>query len=162
MHKLLTVMLFTITVSTFGQSAKKQFPSTWKSLSAIQAHWISLQRDSSGYLIYKPCNGSIPQIYIDSGFVTVYWQLDAPTKYSINKFTRLSGNKSFYINASDGQENREFTVEIKDAKRKLVLWTFGEFKWVMTPLEFKKNFRQIGNPCLTEMKPEKQFLPIEF
>lgn len=121
-----------------------------------------VERDSLGYLVYDPCDGGTPMITIDSGYITIYWQLDAPTKFVINKFTRLTGNRSFYINAAAEDGNMEFTVEIKNGKQKLVLWTFGDFKWVMTPLRFKNLFRQVNNPCPTEKKPEKQFLTVEF
>jgi len=149
MKNILTAILLFISISSFGQLK-------WKSINDIPKWWTMLQRDSIGYLIYHPCNGSTPKISIDKNNLIIYGQLDAPDTVTINKFTLETGNKSFSINASD------ITVEIKDAKRKLVLWTFGEYKWVMTPLEFKKDFRQINNPCPTEMKPEKQFLPIEF
>ncbi|MCF8298427.1 MAG: hypothetical protein K9J13_12845 [Saprospiraceae bacterium] len=138
------------------------FPATWTSLDAIQHKWIMLERDEKGYLVYVPCNGETPRIYIESGYVTVFWQLEAPSKFSIDKFTRLKGNKSFYVYATEKDWNMEFTAEIKDVKRKLVLWTFGDFKWVMTPIEFMNDFRQVKNPCPNEMKAEKQFLPVEY
>jgi hypothetical protein len=135
---------------------------TWTSLNDIPKKWTKLERDSIGYLLYKPCDGGTPVISIDSGYVTIYWQLDAPDKLPIEKFTRLKGNKAFYINAGNQNTRIDFTAEIKDSKQKLILWTFGDNKWIMTPFDNRNNFRFIDNPCPTEMKPEKQFLPIEY
>ena len=121
-----------------------------------------LQRDSTGYLVYKPCNGMTPMVTIDSGYITVYWQLDGPSKFRINKFVRTNNNKTFSINCKDEGGSMVFNIDIKDENKKLVLWTFAGDKWVMTPLKFKNKFRQADNPCPTEMKPEKPFLPVEF
>lgn len=155
MKSFLTTLLISASLVSFGQN-------TWKSLDDIPKKWIKVERDSLGYLVYDPCNGGAPIITIDSGYVTIYWQLDGPSKLVINKYTRLTGNRSFYINTADEGGNIEFTAVLKNDKLKLVLWTFGDFKWVMTPYENKEEFRQLKNPCPTEMKPEKQFLPVEF
>lgn len=155
MKRFLTTILISASLVSFGQT-------NWKSLDDIPKKWIMVERDSLGYLVYEPCNGETPIITIDSGYVTIYWQLDGSSKLVINKFTRLTGNRSFYINAADEGENMEFTAMLKNDKQKLVLWTFGDYKWVMTPYENKEEFRQVDNPCPTEMKPEKQFLPVEF
>jgi hypothetical protein len=135
---------------------------SWSSLNDIPKKWIKLERDSAGYLVYKPCDGGTPVISMDSGYVTIHWQLDAPDKLSIDKFTRLVGNKAFFIHAASHNTRIDFTAEIKDGKLKLILWTFGGNKWMMTPYDNRKNFRLIENPCPHEMKPEKQFLPIEY
>lgn len=153
MNRLLISLIMSASLTSFGQLA-------WKNLSDISKIWIKV--DSTGYLVYKPCNGSTPVITIDSGCVTIHWQLDGPSKLVINKFTRMTDNKSFYINAAEEGGNIEFTAEIKNAKQQLVLWTFGNNKWVMIPFEQKEKFRQVDNPCPTEMKHEKQFLPVEF
>ena len=148
-------ILSIVSMTIFGQSS-------WTNLEDIPKKWIKLERDSMGYLVYKPCNGGTPVISIDTGYVTIHWQLDAPEKLAIEKFTRLKGNKAFYINAGNQNSRFDFIAEIKDNKKSLILWTFGGNKWITTPFENKKNFRQIDNPCPTEMKPEKHFLPIEY
>jgi hypothetical protein len=155
MKSFLTTILISASIFSFGQA-------TWKSLDDIPKKWIMVERDSLGYLVYDPCNGGTPIITIDSVYVTIYWQLDVPSKLVINKFTRLAGNKSFYIDAVDERGNMEFTAILNNDQQKLVLWTFGDFKWVMTPYENKEEFRHVDNPCPTEMKPEKQFLPVKF
>lgn len=144
-----------ISLAIFGQK-------TWPNLNDIPKKWIKLERDSSGYLLYKPCNGGTPVITIDSGYVTIYWQLDAPEKLAIEKFTRLKGNNAFYINAANQNISIDFNAEIKDDKKELILWRFMDNKWIMTPFDNRERFRFIENPCPTEMKPEKQFLPIEY
>ena len=135
----LTIILMTIGLTSFGQT-------TWKSLEDIPKKWIKVERDSLDYLVYDPCNGGTPIIAIDSGYVTIYWQLDGPSKLVINKFTRLKGDRSFYISAADDGGNMEFSATIKNDKQKLFLWTFGDFKWVMTPYENKVKFRHVDNP----------------
>lgn len=155
MNRTLALLFVVSTLTSFGQTS-------WKSVNDIPRKWIMVERDSSGYLIYDPCNGGTPMITMDSGYITVFWQLDAPDKLVINKFTGQAGNRSFYINAVGGGRNMEFTAAIKDDKQYLVLWTFGGHKWVMVPFEWKDKLRQVDNPCHTQMKVEKQFLPVEF
>jgi hypothetical protein len=152
MNKLLIIFL-SISFSSFSQMR-------WKHLKDIPHTWVMVERDSAGYLVYKPCNGRTPLINIDGDSLGVYWQLEE-SKFFINKFA-LNGNESFSIRAADSRGTIEFIVEIKNAKQKLVLWTFGDYKWVMTPVELKDKFRQVNNPCPTEMKREKEFLPVEF
>ena len=155
MKKLLTLLLIAISLTSLSQT-------TWNSLRDIPRKWIMVERDSIGYLVYDPCDGGTPMISIDSGYVAVYWVLDAPRKLVVNKFTRLTGNRSFFIDAADEYGNIVFTATLKDEKQNLVLWTFDDFKWVMTPFENKDSFRLVDNPCPNEMKPEKQFLPVEY
>ncbi|MBX7225497.1 MAG: hypothetical protein K1X55_05670 [Chitinophagales bacterium] len=151
-------ILFVFIIFSFQAYAQ----SGWHSLNEIPKNWTMVERDSLGYLVYNPCNGNTPKITIDSGYITIFWQLDAPTKLSIDKFAIIIGNKSFYINTYDDGESTEFTASLKDNQQQLVLWTFGDFKWVMIPAELENSFRTIDNPCPNEMKQEKSFLPLEF
>jgi hypothetical protein len=155
MKKLLTVLLIVVSLTSLSQT-------TWKTVRDIPKKWIMVERDSIGYLIYDPCNGETPMISIDSGYVTVYWRLDAPRKLVINKYIKSKEQQSFFIDAADEFGNVVFTAIMKDNKQNLVLWSFDDHKWVMTPLENKKSFRHVDNPCPTVMKPEKKFLPVEF
>ena len=155
MTRIFVVLLIIMSMNSVAQK-------TWESLDEIKIKWIKVERDSLGYLVYEPCNGETPMIIIDSEYLKIHWQLEDPRKLAIKKITRLTGSSSFYISASDKYGNMEFTAIMKDGKQKLVLWTFGEIKWVMTPYENKNMFRQIDNPCPTERKPEIQFLPIEY
>ena len=135
--------------------------------SRLPHKWIKCQRDSAGYPIYSPCNGGTPRIYIEKNYLTVYWQVDGPSKYSIQKFVADSNNKSFHfyvtLEGDTSHFSSVFDVEVKDPKRHLYLWK-GDYgmRWVMTPVEYKDKFRQVDNPCPVDMKPEKQFLPVEF
>jgi len=119
MKRFLTTILISASLVSFGQT-------NWKSLDDIPKKWIMVERDSLGYLVYAPCNGETPIITIDSGYVTIYWQLDGPSKLVINTFTRLTGNRSFYINAADEGGNMEFTARLNSGKRKLVICNFGD------------------------------------
>ena len=151
------VIFFFMLISTFATAQ-----TDWKALGEIQQEWTLVERDSLGYLVYYPCNGNTPRITIDSGYITIFWQLEAPARLAIDTFSRLKGNTSFYINAYDDVESIEFTASLKDEQQQLVLWTFGDFKWVMIPTELENRFRTIDNPCPNQMKPEKSFLPVEF
>ena len=119
-----------------------QAQSSWKNVDNIPKSWGMLERDSIGYVVYNPCNGGTPRITLDSGFVTVYWQLDAPSKLHINKFTLQDGNRSFNIIASNEEENMEFNATTKNESPLLVLWQFGDYKWVMTDNEYKTRTSQ--------------------
>lgn len=164
MKNFLTVILLITSLSSYGQMK-------WKSVDDVPKQWITLERDSVGYLIYKPCDGSTARMTIDSTYITVYWQLDAPDKLLIDKFTTGADNKSFYIHATYDNCKIDFNVKIVDIKRKLVLWKFKfncnneggfEEKWLMTSTEFTDKFRLIDNPCGSIKIAEKYFLPIEF
>jgi hypothetical protein len=158
MRSLLPLLPLLLTLLSLALQAQ----SSWKSVDDIPKRWGILERDSSGYIIYNPCNGGTPRITLDSGVVTVYWQLDAPSKLHITKFTLQDGKRSFNISANNEDEKMEFNATIKKETPLLVLWQFGDYKWVMTDDEHKANFRIVDNPCPTEMKREKQFLPVEF
>jgi len=155
MDKILTMALVLFTLTSFAQTTRN-------GLDKIPKKWILLEKDSIGYLVYDPCNGDTPMIVIDNNYVTIYWQIDAPSKYAIMKFTSQSGNKKFLIDASNESGSIAFSVVIKDGKQKINLWTFQDIKWVMTPFDNRNNFRQVNNPCPAEMKSEKEFLPVEF
>lgn len=134
----------------------------WKVVKDIPQTWIKLELDSAGYIVYKPCDGNTPMITIHKGHITVYWALDGPSRYSINKYTASTNKKTFSIDCKNEAGSDVFNIDIKDEKKKIVLWTFACNKWVMTPFKFKDEFRQVDNPCHGEMKPEKPFLPVEF
>ncbi|MDB5232460.1 MAG: hypothetical protein JWN76_3265 [Chitinophagaceae bacterium] len=140
-----------------------------------------LERDSMGYLVYKPCDGSTPEINLESaGILTIQWQLEE-TKSRIKRFTQINTN-NFLIKCSGTVENGKlmsvkpnisFQIRLVDKTRDLYLWTYiadygrrinikDTTKWVMTPTKYIGNFRKVDNPCSTEKISEKIFLPVEF
>lgn len=46
-----------------------------------------LERDSNGYLIYSPCDGSTPEIIIKNDSLTIQWQLEKET-YKLKKILK--------------------------------------------------------------------------
>lgn len=163
----------TKTIDTISKNQTNYFPIKWTNISDVNDSWISLERDDKGYLIYKPCNGSTPRIVIDSGVIAIHWQLDAPDKFRIEKFTAVKDPQGILFSGYNHEIQAQFMAEVVNPQSKLVLWTWttywdkapgekGEYKWLTTPAKFEKEFRVVDNPCPTEMKVEKQFLPIEF
>lgn len=153
-----------------NSSSTPAFPATWESLSAIQRSWIKLERDKDGYLIYEPCDGVTPTIFLDdstSTDVAIYWEDNTSSKMYTNKCTRVKGREAFYRSTANKDDEVEIYAEIKDVDRRLVLWKFatknrGSFYWVMTPIEFKDEFRFIKDSCGTQSSEPRKFLPVEF
>jgi hypothetical protein len=137
--------------------------SIWENLSDIQEGWIKLERDSIGYLIVNPCIGNTPTIRLDStkGMLHCNWGNGNTTNHNYQKYTRIKPNDALHIWAGDLVCN----LEIKDPKRKLVLWSIRidgqeRFEWVMTPIEYKSEFRNINESCNEE--EVFNLLPVEF
>ncbi|MEO6671772.1 MAG: hypothetical protein ABIN36_19970 [Ferruginibacter sp.] len=159
--------IFVLVFMLNAYSSLAQFK--WANPNEVPKQWILLNRDSLGYLIYDPCDGSTPYINIDSGFVSIYSQLEGPDKFAINQFTIGSDKKSFYVHATNEGSTLDLNAKVVDSKRKLVLWSFNCDKkgnhcerWVTTASEFLREFRIVRNPCDSEKIAEKVFLPVEF
>lgn len=145
------------------QSDLRKIPQTWESLNAIQKEWVKVEKDKDGYLIYKPCDGNTETIKLENQGISINWRLEGQTYY-FEKFTRITGNSSFRLDAYDtnNEEGFEIKARIVDAENGIVLWEFDGVKWLMTPKENYMNFRTLKNNCETEKKSELSFLPIEF
>jgi len=143
---------------TQPKSKKREIPKSWRSLAAIQKDWIKVEKDENGYLIYEPCDGSTPTISLNDGF-SMKWQIEPAYKFYRDKFTLITGNKSFRLDAYDNEKDKTFEVfaEIVDSKNGLVLWKFNNEKWLMTPIENSNNFRHIKNNCPDYKRGELQF-----
>ena len=148
--------------TTYPKINHRRIPKTWKRISAIQKEWIKVEKDKDGYLIYKPCDGNTETIKFDNGNININWRIEGE-KYSYEKFTRITENKSFRLNAYGIESKKSFEIQarIVDSKNGIVLWEFNGVKWLMTPKENYKSFRIIKNNCETEKKPELEFLPID-
>ncbi len=144
-------------------------------------NWTMLEKDTIGYLVYDPCDGATPTINIKGNDVLiVQWQLEI-MKYKIRRLTQINANdflfscdNTFQNDISNfGEPDITFQVRLVDKIKKIYLWTWvteiGEgikvkdtTRWVMTPTRYSAGFRKVNNPCPTEKKKEKVFLPIEF
>ena len=144
------------------KSTNTKIPKTWKSLNSIQSNWIKVEQDEKGYLIYDPCDGSTPTIKFDNGYIIINSSLESE-KFSFEKLTRITGNKSFRLDSYNKENKTWFEIKAKiiDNKKGIVLWEFSGIKWLMTPIENKEKFRQIKNNCIRKKRSELKFFPIK-
>lgn len=146
---------------TYPKLNLRLIPKTWKSLKAIQKQWIKVEKDTDGYLIYDPCDGSTATIEFVKTGIFINWGIEGQNYY-IDKFTRLTGNKAFRMDAGNTVKGFEIKARIVDSENGIVLWEFDGVKWLMTPKENQKYFRIIKNNCISEKRAELEFLPIEY
>lgn len=156
-------------LSQFGFSQNKI--ENWKDFQTFEKQWIRLERDNQGYLLYQPCEGSINRIDIQQRRIGIYWTLEAPDFFEIEKASLNKEGNLFTFNFR-GFRNRTGTViaKIVDNARGLVLWKIyfstdnnsPDFVWVMTSKDYISDFRFVDNPCPDAKISEKEFLPIEF
>ena len=176
MNILKSIFLLILFTSTYGQVKKEKLniivtepkstntkiPQTWKTLNSIQKEWIKVEKDEKGYLIYDPCDGTTPTIKFDKEYIIInsIWESE---KFSFEKFTRITGNKSFRLDAYNKETKTWFEIKAKiiDNKKGIVLWQFGDAKWLMTPIENKEKFRKINNDCIHNKTKELRFLPVK-
>lgn len=147
----------TVTQPKLGNRA---IPTHWEHIRDIQKDWIEIKEDSAGYLIYEPCDGYTRSISIKNGYLYVQYQMEPEYKYSIDKFTRIAGNKSFRLDAYDEatQTSLPMSAEIVDAESGLVKWKFNDEVWLMTPAENADKFRKIKYNCPDYKRNELEFL----
>ena len=148
--------------TTYPKISLRKIPKTWKSLTAIQKEWIKVEKDIDGYLIYEPCVGDTETIKFEHGNININWRIERE-KYSYEKFTRITGNNSFRLDAYGIENKKNFKIKatIIDHINGIVLWEFDSVQWLMTPKENYKSFKIVKNNCDTEKKTELEFLPIE-
>lgn len=143
----------------------------WNNLSGMSKHWVKLERDADGYLVYDPCDGDTPRLEIDSARIEFHFIWDDPYTFKIGHVAGTLTKAGLTVFGSGAIGTVTANANLVDPKNHLVLWAFeindkqtgsSSFKWLMTPKEHEKEFRHIDNPCPTEKIPEKVFLPIEF
>jgi hypothetical protein len=144
-------------IITEPKSNNTEIPSYWSSLSAIQKEWIEVEKDKDGYLIYEPCDGTTPTIKLDRGKLIIRPQIEFEKEYEYDKFTRITGNKSFRMDTKIG----EIKAIIFDSKKGLVLWEISGEKKLMTPIEKSENFRHIKNNRPDRKRKELRFDTID-
>ena len=152
----------TITI-TQPKTTNKGIAKSWESMKAFQYKWIKVEKDEKGYLIYDPCEGNPPTISIEDGRIIIDYNVEEPLSYSIEKITRLKGNKAVFISCFREADNKQIDIECKifDTKNGLVCWEFEGHKWYMTPYENSNSFRQIINNCPLNKKKELTFIKIK-
>lgn len=147
---------------TLPKTNLREIPKTWKSLNAIQKEWMKLEKDKDGYLIYEPCDGNTENIKFENSSIVINYRIESQ-KYNYEKFTRITSNDAFRLDAGNAEMRKSFEIQAKivDFKNGIVLWDFDGIKWFMTPKENYAKFRIIKNNCKTEKIKELDFLPIE-
>lgn len=150
-------------IVTQPKSGNRQISPTWNDLDAIQKNWIEVKKDEEGYLIYEPCDGDTRQISFKDGFLYIKWQLEPAYKFSYEKFTRRSGNKSFQLEAYEKETKTSsiLMAEIVDYKNGLVMWNVNGEKWLMTPIENSEKFRHVKNNCPDYKRNEVTFAEVQ-
>ncbi len=127
------------------KSENRKIPKSWKSLGSIQQSWIEVEKDKNGYFISQPCNGKTPTLKLVKGDVVVESKQSTEGVYLINKFTRTTSCTGLMIDVypGNGKEIDIITAQIIEPENGIVLWTIGNQKMLMTPVENAVNFRQI-------------------
>ena len=148
---------------TQPKSENRKIPKSWKDRSDIQKDWIEVKKDAEGYLIYEPCDGNTRSISLKNGYLSVQFQMEPAYTFSYDKFTTITGNKSFSLDAYEKSTQTGFPLSAKivDAENGLVLWEFNGEKWLMTPLENAENFRHVKNNCPDYKRGEVTFLEFD-
>ncbi len=146
-------------------------PSKWKNISEIEGVWTSLQKDDSGYLVYYPANGTIPQILVKELTITINWWLEGQHSFRITG-SKLEDKKILIDAVNDEGTKASFTVSIYNQEKKMVLWNWvinwpviqgGQmnYQWLTTPKVNETAFRLVNNSINNPQKLERQFQPIE-
>ena len=147
---------------------------TKKVITQIPNHLTKLERDSIGYLLYKPCDGSTPELYIESNnnYIIRQGQLESD-RYKIVKVRKV-GPRYWILDICDQHDDSpekesQSKIYIKQIDRDINLWLIewgeqiGSYnKWIMTSDSELSKFRVITNPCGERKEIEKKFLEIEY
>lgn len=167
----LTLVLLIIIISTIScisnaeNGSSTKIPENWESINDLQGEWVNIERDSTGYLLYEPCDGQTPGIVVSNDSLILRHQLEEPTALPIEKVS-ISGD-SITINTSSNILTAEFIFKLVEpnAEHILLKWKYmdgSRGKQVITKKELAKNLRKVENPCEKEKVPEYQFLPVEY
>jgi hypothetical protein len=141
--------------------------------SELLTTWVKLERDTEGYLIYDPCNGTTTSITIAPNTAIFDLSQETPDTLKIASINILNATNTIQFIAS--RDNYSVNAVLKSIDLDQKLWLL---KWELTPKyqpnnirkgkmmvtkrEFVKDFRFVDQPCDHERVAEKEFLPIEF
>jgi hypothetical protein len=126
-------------------------------------NWTQLSRNETGYVVYKPCDGSTPTVVINGSGLTINLQLESE-KHTITSIYQVS-DTTFEVSCDNSILN--ITIKWLDRDRTKALWKFknlgdnNTLKWIMCPTKIKFQFPIVDNSCPTEKIKEKVFLPID-
>lgn len=146
----------------------------WNDASDLQGTWITLERDSIGYLIYEPCDkGYSSSITVNETKIIYKIGYEGLDTLQIDAVKILNSSNEIEVSAYNDYYSINSLLKIIDADENLYLWKWElrpkiepkairKGKRMMTRQEFRNEFRYIKNPCDSGRVSEKQFLPIEY
>jgi hypothetical protein len=132
--------------------------------------WYNLERDTSGYVFYSPCEGDTPYILFRKDSVIIQWQLETEESKIIR---RQEVNGHYKIKSRSAAFDINFDIRWLNATHTLALWKFNiashdssfkvDHKWVMCPATVKSKYKVVTcvNPHPTYKADEMRFLPID-
>ena len=171
------LITFVLTFPNYSMSQKSLRPDennspivhTKTEVNEILGTYIQVERDSLGYLIYKPCQGRTPRIEVSQDSIIVFGQIDFPARLEKTKLNEKKG--SIRMKAENNGIYWSFTWKQVDTDQGLVLidwkWSAGgsfsrKERAVYMNESKAKLIRRVENRCEGENATELQFLPIEF
>ena len=172
LHNKLISLVLLFLLGTSCNFKKEPIPSPsipkeeWKNINNLLGNWTQLERDSIGYLHYKPCDGQTPRLQILKDSLILTPQLESPVIFQIDSFDLRKD--SIILNASSNTLKAEFIFRIVNSSREFILfkWNYLDYtntgKEIITRENLAESFRQIENPCEIEKVTEMIFLPVEF
>jgi hypothetical protein len=160
---------FLLLLITFSSKIQAQEIAHNFTIEKIPLHFIKTERDSLGYLIYKPCDGTTPKVDIANNYISLQGQLESDwlriCKY---KKTKKNTYRLVCVDGHDDVANGKsgINVLIRKIDTKRNLWLVSSpaigFNCLMVPDSIAKNMRVVDNPCLDRKITEKTFLTPEF
>lgn len=126
----------------------------------LPTKWIEVKKDSKGYLIYLPCDGSTRSFDFQKeiGVLEIVNQIESPTQIDYEYSTNIQNDNWFILEFG---KNKKSLFSLKGAEydkiNQLVLFKFNDEKILVTPYENYDNFRKVENKCANEKVPELQF-----
>ena len=130
--------------------------------------WVFLERDTSGYVIYRPCEGRIANLKINGQYISLAWQLDYPERYKMTSIIKINHSR-YIILAKNAYCNLSIIARWIDNRYNMALWKINrhfadktmpgdDLKFVMCPVNKLKKIKivkSLGND--TVKTPEMPF-----
>ncbi|HEY9004180.1 MAG TPA: hypothetical protein VIM89_22665 [Mucilaginibacter sp.] len=158
---------FTITLALVACSLTSKAQKHAVHNNPITNKWYSLERDSSGYVFYDPCEERIPYVVVSGNKLTWADHFEDPEAFKIVRVSNEKNGRTVFT-CKGKDHNLLVNVRWLDSSCTMALWKFkgigplDEIKWVMCPANKVARFkvvRCIGND--TVKTPEMTFLPIQ-
>lgn len=138
----------------------------------LNGKWIKIERDSSGYLVYEPCDkGSKWSVEIIKDEIIYDLSQETPDTLTLLDLNILTPKNQFEIIGQNMYYTMTSVITIIDLEKRLYLlkWRLSPHndqiqprtgKMMMTKKENESDFRLIENNCDSVKIMEQEFLPI--